>query len=521
MHCKGCGKEMADNALFCKYCGCKVSDSLKVTLEPQEQNNVINTDIAGITYGNVSNASTISGEVKFGAERGHGFAAERVNHLHDKLMGKDALLVGDDNIKNGADRMVNGTAIQSKYCSSGSKCIQECFEDGKFRYLNPNGKPMQIEVPSDKYDDAVKAMQDRIRKGEVPGVRDPGDAKKYVKKGFLTYEQAKNVARFGTIESITYDAVNGAIIGTTTFGITAAITFAVSIWNGDDFETALSNALISGLKVGGISFATAVLAGQMTKAGAYSLVAGASGKIVQMIGPKGAALLVNAFRSGKNIYGAAAMKSAQKLLGSNIITAGVSIVVLSSIDIVNIFQGRISGAQFFKNLVNTTASVGGATAGWAGGAAAGAAVGSVFGPVGTTVGGCIGGVAGAFGVGAAANALSSSVTDELIEDDPKKMIRIIESEFKEIAQNYMLNRDEADSIASSLSREIDSSMLKDMYASDSQYQFARNLIEPKAEAIAKSRKHIKLPSQEQIANGLKKVLEHVEEQTMEESYEMH
>jgi hypothetical protein len=388
---------------------------------------------------------------------------------------------------------------------------------------------MQIEVPSDKYDDAVKAMQDRIRKGEVPGVRDPGDAKKFVKKGFLTYEQAKNVARFGTIESITYDAVNGAIIGTTTFGITAAITFAVSIWNGDDFETALSNALISGLKVGGISFATAVLAGQMTKAGAYSLVAGASGKIVQMLGPKGSALLVNAFRSGKNIYGAAAMKSAQKLLGSNIITAGVSIVVLSSIDIVNIFQGRISGAQFFKNLVNTTATVSGGTAGWVAGSAAGAKLGAtagaVFGPVGAGVGATIGtfagALAGAFGVGAAAGALSSSVTDELIEDDPKKMIRIIENEFKEIAQNYMLNRDEADSIASSLSREIDSSMLKDMYASDSQYQFARNLIEPKAEAIAKSRKHIKLPSQEQIANGLKKVLEHVEEQTMEESYEMH
>lgn len=100
MHCKGCGKELADNSLFCKYCGCKVSDSVKVTL-----NNVINTDIAGITYGNVSNASTISGEVKFGAERGHGFAAERVNHLHDKLMGKDALLVGDDNIKNGAENL--------------------------------------------------------------------------------------------------------------------------------------------------------------------------------------------------------------------------------------------------------------------------------------------------------------------------------------------------------------------------------------------------------------------------------
>ena len=30
---------------------------------------------------------------------------------------------------------------------------------------------MQIEVPSDKYDAAVEAMQDKIRKGKVPGVK--------------------------------------------------------------------------------------------------------------------------------------------------------------------------------------------------------------------------------------------------------------------------------------------------------------------------------------------------------------
>ena len=505
MNCKYCGKRIRKDDPICKFCGKKNK----------------NIEIAGTTFGNVSNASTISGEVKFGAERGHGFAAERVNHLHDKSMGKDALLVGDDNIKNGADRMVNGASIQSKYCSSGSKCIQECFDNGKFRYFNPDGTPMQIEVPADKYNDAVKAMQARIRKGEIPGVKDPSEAKNIVKKGFLTYEQAKNVARFGTIESITYDAVNGAIIGTTTLGITAAITFALSIWNGDDFETAVSNAVASGLKVGGISFATAVLAGQMTKAGTYSLVAGASGKIVQMIGPKGSALLVNAFRSGTNIYGAAAMKSAQKLLGSNLITAGASIVVLSSIDIVNIFRGRISGAQFFKNLVNATASVGGATAGWAGGAAAGVAAGSVFGPVGTAVGGFIGGLLGAFGGGAAAGTISSSVMDELIEDDAKEMVGIIEEEFKEIVVNYLLNKEESEKLADSLSKKIDGSILKDMYASNNHCRFAKNLIEPEAEEIAKNRKYIKLPNVKQIANGLKKVLEHVEEQTMEESYEMH
>ena len=48
--------------------------------------------------------------------------------------------------------------------------LVKCFENGRFRYVNPNGAPMQIEVPSDKYDDAVKAMKERIRRGQIPGV---------------------------------------------------------------------------------------------------------------------------------------------------------------------------------------------------------------------------------------------------------------------------------------------------------------------------------------------------------------
>ena len=153
----------------------------------------------GIIYGNISNASTIYGMDKFNTPRGHGFAAEYANHLYDKINKVDlhgnVKLVGDEIdqntgriIKNGADRIVDGIKIQTKYCSSGSKCISECFDNGKLRYLNPDGTPMQIEVPSDKYDAAVKAMENRIKNGEVPGVSNPSKAKDIVRKGHFTYE---------------------------------------------------------------------------------------------------------------------------------------------------------------------------------------------------------------------------------------------------------------------------------------------------------------------------------------------
>ena len=171
---------------------------------------------------------------------------------------------------------------------------------------------MQIEVPSDKYDAAITAMKERIKKGEVPGINDPEEAKSIIRKGHYTYEQARNIAKAGTIDSIIYDAKNGAIIAKSAFGITTLITFATSVWNGESLDVALKNAAFNGLKVGGTTFITAVLAGQLSKAGLNSLLVGSSDAIVKILGPKGSAVLVNAFRSGKNIYGAAAMNSALK-----------------------------------------------------------------------------------------------------------------------------------------------------------------------------------------------------------------
>ena len=469
----------------------------------------LDTHTPGTVFGNVSHASTLYGEDKFATPRGHGFAAERANHLVDKLTGKKAVIAGDDNAKHGADRIVDGINIQTKYCKTGSKCIQECFQDGSFKYVNQDGTPMQIEVPSDKYDAAVKAMENRIKNGQVKGITDPNEAKNIVRKGHFTYEQARNIAKFGTVESITFDAVNGAIVSTCSFGISFALSFAVSIWNGDDFKSAVKVATHSGLKVGGLTFVTAVLSSQLSKAGLNSLLVGSSEAVVKMMGPKAASLLANAFRNGANIYGAAAMKSAAKLLRSNAITAGISFVVLSSVDVVNIFRGRISGAQLFKNLTNTAASIGGGTAGWAGGAAAGAAIGSVVPGVGTAIGGIVGGLVGAFAGGTIAGKATSAVMDLFIEDDANRMVEIIENEFKTLCDDYLVNETEASSIVDSLKTQLSGSKLKDMYASNSHKQYARSMLIPHFDTIASQRQPIMLPSDNEIMKNLTEILEDI------------
>lgn len=473
---------------------------------------------SGIIYGNISNASTIYGMDKFNTPRGHGFAAEYANHLYDKINKGDlhgnVKLTGEEIdpntgriVKNGADRIVDGIKIQTKYCASGSKCISECFDNGKLKYLNSDGTPMQIEVPSDKYDAAVKAMENRIKNGEVPGISDPSKAKDIVRKGHFTYEQAKNITRFGTIESIKFDAVNGAIIATGAMGISTVLTFATSIWNGEDFDIALKNAAYSGLKVGGTTFATAVLSSQLSRAGLNSALVGSSEAIVSLMGPKASAMLVNAFRSGGNIYGAAAMKSAAKMLRGNAITGAVSVIVLSSFDVANIFRGRISGSQLFKNVANTASTVAGGTAGWVGGASAGAAIGSAIPIVGTAIGGVVGGILGSFAGGAAAGKVSGAVLNEFIEDDANKMVKIVEEVFTQLAEDYVLNKKEAENIIDKLQDKLTGKLLKDMFASSDRNRFAKNILEPLVEDEAKKRKRIQIPTDLQLAKGLREVLE--------------
>ena len=338
----------------------------------------------------------------------------------------------------------DGLKIQSKYFSSGAKCIQNCFDGEKFKYYNPDGSPMQIEVPFDKYADAVKTMQKYIDGGQIHGVQNAEDL---IKKGNVTYEQAKKLAKSGKINSLIYDG--GVKIVGYNGGISSAITFAVSIWNGKNFEDALSDSVEIGLKIGGISLANSQIANLMK--------------------------LSNVGKSGGGLYDTAAETFVTKF-----------------------FRGRISAKQLVKNIVNTGAGV----AGGIGGAVYGAAVGSVVPIVGTAIGGFVGGFIG----GSAASKVSHTVTDKFIEDDSKEMIQILEDEFKILAVDYLLNKNETEKVVKKLGKNLDGGKIRDMYASENRHAFARELIENFTEDVIKSRKKIYLPSTQDYINGLRNVL---------------
>lgn len=486
----------------------------KKSVEYEKSDN-IGAEAGGLGVGTFRTVNNQYEEEKFHARQGHGFAAERANTLYDNLTGHKAKIVGDDNAKNGADRIVDGVYIQSKYCATGSRCINECFEkdgNGTFRYMI-DGKPMQIEVPSDKYDEALKAMEEKIRNGQVKGVTDPEEAKNIVRKGHFTYAQAKNIARAGTIESLTYDAVNGVIIATSAFGVTAMITLATSVWNGENFEDAVKLAAYSGLKVGGTAFVTSILAAQLSKAGLNSALVGSSEAIVSMMGPKASAVLINAFRIGaKPIYGAAAMKSAAKLLRSNAITASLTFVVLSSSDVANIFRGRISGKQLFKNMTVTATTVGSRMAGWVVGSAIVSKILEKNDKIPESLRKVliiVGGIISSSVSGAAAENATNAVVDKFIADDADEMVKIIQTVFTDMASEYLLSNKEAEKSVDKLRDKLDGKILKDMFANNDRKRFARNMITPIIEKEISKREIIHNLSTEQMINSVKTVLEEI------------
>lgn len=447
---------------------------------------------------------------KFHAAQGHDFAAERANDLHDQVHGKQVHKgLGDDNAKDGPDRMVNGKWIQSKYYADGKRAIDACFRDGgkgTLRYVDQNNEPMRIEVPSDDmiYNKAVARMQEKILNGQVKGVSDPAKASEIVQKGNYTYKQARNIAKAGNIDSLKFDATNGAITAASAFGVSAVIAFGTSIWQGDSPKVAAKNAAFCGLKVGGTSFVVAVLSGQLLKAGLNSAMVASTEAIAAQLGPKTCAVIANAFRSGAPIYGAAAMRSTAKLLRGNIVVAGLTVVVCSTFDVADIVRGRISATQLAKNLSITLTSVAGGSAGWVGGAA----LGTLVAP---GIGSMIGGVIGSMSAGTAAGFVTDKVASIFLKSDAEEMQTIVEKIALEIQADYLLSEDETKHFVESLSERLNGKVLKDMFASKDREKFAEGLAIPLAETEVSKRRQIKGNIDDVIEEGLVEALKEIAE----------
>ena len=486
------------------------TSTTEITADPSLEESVTLGELGGYLAGNALNTASLYADRKFTSQHwGFAFAAENGNNFADRFRGLNASVVGDNNALNGPDRMIvnrdgSVTWIQTKYYSTASGSVSAAFDDaGNYRYVM-DGRPMQLEVPADQYDDAVNLMRKRISNGQLSncGITDPDEAVNIVRKGSLTFEQAKNIARAGNIDSLKYDAAHGVVSASCAAGITFVIDFACCMMNGLESEDALKSAGLNGIKTGGVVFATYVISAQLAKTGMADSLAKAliptAEAITKTFGDDVCKAIMQ--RAGVQAAGNVTANQVANALSRELIADGVLLVVLTSLDVADLFQGRISKEEVLKKLTVTIVSLAVGTAGGYGGAA----LGSLIAPgLGTTIGAILGSVA--------AGSLSALAAEALIapyyESDAEEMFNIISEQFTILCSDYLVSEEEANRIVDALKGELVGDVLKDMYASEDRSQFARNLLEPLFMAEAEQRTTIATPSEEEIRYGMKEELQ--------------
>lgn len=463
---------------------------------------------------NTRTVNDVIAQHKFTWVAGHSFAAEQGNNYIDKIKGKNTRVVGDNNVKNGPDRQIINrdgsiTFIQDKYYSNPRTGIDACFENGSFRYITADGSPMQIEVPKDQYNEAVALMEEKIRQNKVPGVTDPNEAKSIIKKGNLTYAQAKNLAKPGTVESLSYDAAHGVVSASCAFGIGTLLNYAALRVNGKSREDAIKQSAIEGVRTGVGVFCTSVIAGQLSKTGVMNAFKPSSEALADALGDDFCELLLKSY--GQKVIAAegesvaeTATKQAARLLRSEVLVAVVTTIVFSVPDAVDMFRGRISKKQFVKNFAITATTVAAGTVGYG----AGAIVSSLLVPgVGTIPAGIVGSILfGTIG-GVAADKIADYVTD----DDADEMYDILEKKYVQLCEDYMVNEKEAGEIAKNFGDELNKNkdMFKDMYQCKDKEKYADDVLTPLFEEEVAKRPHIDLPSEEEMRASLKEEMKGV------------
>ena len=466
---------------------------------------------------NTVNVEGVMFNAAYGADQtrtGHGIYAEEAGSILDRLAGEQSTVVGRDNAKNGPDKIVDAFPIQCKYHMDASKSVQACFGRDphtgmmKYRYKDLNGNPAKVEVPSDQYIQAIEFMKKRILAGQVENITDPNAAYDIIRKGKLTYNQAKNLAKAGTIESLEFDIYTGAINGIPAFGISTLVSFAQTYWTTKNYKTAAKSAIITGVQVYTNAFVGGIIASQVARTGLTSAISPLTTEITKSLSPKTIQAMINSYRAlaGKRaIYGSAAQKSFAKFATSTAITQTVMLMLYSAPDTYNAISGKISGAQYWKNMTSLIASFSGSIVSTT---ATGIAIGRIQGEkVNKKAGAVIGMGAGAVG-GAISGTVAHSIGNIFREDDALIMARLFQCVFSNQVYEYMLNGEELDAVNNMIDND-EKQLLKlqqNLRKSETQEADIINYLKPKIIRVIKKRSNIDIATVNSMENNMQSVI---------------
>ena len=390
--------------------------------------------------------------------QGHGYAAEYANLTVDRILNRNVINEAQNldpntgkQVTNGADRIVDGTYIQSKYVADFPSLWRGAFSSGEGRYMH-DGEWMKIEVPRDKYVNYKNELQKKIDSGDLNGIEPGTDAGIFLKKGYISYQESVSIAKAGTVEGVVIDAANGVMCALPAATISAVIIFAQSIWNGNSADKAARASFEVFIEGVGKVVAVHVVTSQLIRKNVRIPITGESmeNPLFNLANNLTGELKNTSFAK-TNIGQTLGM---DKLTGQKLLSGTVTAIVYFGPDVYKYFQGRISEKQLFKNVTSTAAGI-----------AVGAKMGAAMRIVGMIAGGILGSMA------------TKKVLDTFIIDDAQEMFVIFKEEFIDVITMSRLTREEFIQIADwTVNNDDFSNFLELMYSKEEPRLFAREYL---------------------------------------------
>lgn len=448
-------------------CGtCRDTETRLMKQIIQRRGPILDAMTAGYVVTQGANAWNSGHRVFAAGGQGHGFAAERGNTWIDRLLGRSAKVQGDNNVANGADRVVQGRNIQTKYHRTAARSVGGAFDGqgGNYRYVM-DGMPMALEVPSDQYDEALKVMAKKILAGKVPNVTATSEvqaieeARKILIRGHLTYQQAVNITKFGRVESLSYDAVEGVVAGGFAAGISFTLTSFIFLVRTGDARMAL--------RIGVVQSGKTFVRSALAYVGAQQLHRLETVQTLLKIIPE-PNCMSSSMRSLLSDGLGVPNNAVSKALRGTLVSSVVVITLTTVPEMVKLVRGRVSKAQFLRSLAVNSAGVAGGVAGGIGGGIVGGAVG---GPPGAMVGRFVGGVGG----GLAGSALASWA---IPEEDQSHLLEALNVQIEYLARTFLLCEEEVEAATRALEANLTKDNLETIHAARNKRTAANSIVKP-------------------------------------------
>ena len=371
-----------------------------------------------------------------------------------------------------------GQLIHNIYCPTADETIVVCEKE--LAILQKQEK-CYFEVPLEQFDEVSRHFH----------------GMELIKQGAFTYIQARHIADSGNIRHLMVDGEGRVFFKEATIGMSTALAFAQSRWNGALKDEAMENAVITGLAVIGETFMEEVNSIHDLEMGAAEKlrVDGGLADGMKKNGTKAVMKKVAEKATKKAMYSSVAAKKAITMLNANVVTGALVTGVMSSIDIIRTIKGEMSPSQLFKNVSKTAASVAGSMIGLV----VGGGIGMNIPDVSTAVISLIGGIIGLIIGSVLATKIVKKVLDFFIKDDTVRMLEIFNGELAAAAAAYLLSEQELRQALDDFRRIYDmKDELRSMHAAEDRMGFARALIDNELSRIVKARMYLQVPTNEEL-----------------------